>query len=76
MYIILLEKKKKKSFLDVLAVIGPNNVRLFSYNSLRSATDDFHPSTKIGGGGFGVVYKVSGVFRIYYAAINLGIAYY
>jgi len=30
----------------------------FSYNSLRSATGDFHPSCKIGGGGYGVVYKV------------------
>ncbi|KAK4730461.1 hypothetical protein R3W88_023449 [Solanum pinnatisectum] len=38
-----------------------NNVRLFSYNSLRSATGHFHPSNKIGGGGFGVVYK--GVLR-------------
>ncbi|XP_015086466.1 putative serine/threonine-protein kinase [Solanum pennellii] len=38
-----------------------NNVRVFSYNSLRSATGNFHPSNKIGGGGFGVVYK--GVLR-------------
>ncbi|KAK4377490.1 hypothetical protein RND71_003786 [Anisodus tanguticus] len=41
--------------------IATNNVRLFSYNSLRSATANFHPSNKIGGGGFGVVYK--GVLR-------------
>ncbi|KAH0934031.1 hypothetical protein HID58_011148 [Brassica napus] len=41
--------------------ICTDNVRVFSYNSLRSATDDFHPSTRIGGGGFGVVYK--GVLR-------------
>ncbi|WVZ06802.1 hypothetical protein V8G54_020148 [Vigna mungo] len=33
----------------------------FSYNSLRSATNDFHPSSKIGGGGYGVVHK--GVLR-------------
>ncbi|KAK7339865.1 hypothetical protein VNO77_20551 [Canavalia gladiata] len=33
----------------------------FSYNSLRSATGDFQPSSKIGGGGYGVVYK--GVLR-------------
>ncbi|XP_016504331.2 putative serine/threonine-protein kinase [Nicotiana tabacum] len=41
--------------------LATNNVRLFSYNSLRSATGHFHPSNKIGGGGFGVVYK--GVLR-------------
>ncbi|KAI3682288.1 hypothetical protein L1987_82167 [Smallanthus sonchifolius] len=37
------------------------NVEQFSYNSLRSATRNFHPENKIGGGGFGVVYK--GVLR-------------
>ncbi|XP_047316437.1 putative serine/threonine-protein kinase [Impatiens glandulifera] len=41
--------------------IVANNVRLFSYNSLRSAADNFHPSNKIGGGGYGIVYK--GVLR-------------
>ncbi|KAL6998414.1 non-specific serine,threonine protein kinase [Sarracenia purpurea var. burkii] len=41
--------------------IATNNVRLFSYNSLRSATRDFHPSNRIGGGGFGVVYR--GILR-------------
>ncbi|KAM7531975.1 hypothetical protein LguiB_035385 [Lonicera macranthoides] len=41
--------------------ITTNNVRLFSYNSLRSATGNFHPSSRIGGGGFGVVYR--GVLR-------------
>ncbi|KAI8556948.1 hypothetical protein RHMOL_Rhmol05G0296800 [Rhododendron molle] len=41
--------------------IVTSNVRLFSYNSLRSATRDFHPSNKIGGGGFGVVHM--GVLR-------------
>ncbi|PIN25030.1 Serine/threonine protein kinase [Handroanthus impetiginosus] len=41
--------------------IATNNVRLFSYHSLRSATGVFHPSNKIGRGGFGVVYK--GVLR-------------
>ena len=38
-----------------MAVIA---TKTFSYNSLRSATGDFHPSSKIGGGGYGVVYKV------------------
>ncbi|KAM1714995.1 hypothetical protein ACFX11_025794 [Malus domestica] len=34
------------------------NIKVFSYNELRSATDNFHPSNKIGRGGFGTVYKV------------------
>ncbi|XP_064973846.1 putative serine/threonine-protein kinase isoform X2 [Musa acuminata AAA Group] len=33
------------------------NVRLISYDELRSATDNFHQSNKIGRGGFGTVYK-------------------
>ncbi|KDP24465.1 hypothetical protein JCGZ_25029 [Jatropha curcas] len=41
--------------------LATNNVRVFSYNSLRSATENFHPSYRIGGGGFGVVYR--GVLR-------------
>ncbi|KAL0375322.1 UNVERIFIED_CONTAM: Cold-responsive protein kinase [Sesamum radiatum] len=41
--------------------ITTDNIRLFSYHSLRSATRLFHPSNRIGRGGFGVVYK--GVLR-------------
>ncbi|KAK3015499.1 hypothetical protein RJ639_005381 [Escallonia herrerae] len=41
--------------------IPTNNVRQFSYNSLTSATRNFHPSNRIGGGGFGVVYR--GILR-------------
>ncbi|KAL2250413.1 putative serine/threonine-protein kinase [Sesamum indicum] len=41
--------------------ITTNNLRLFSYHSLRSATRLFHPSNRIGRGGFGVVYK--GILR-------------
>lgn len=33
-------------------------VNHISYSQLRSATDDFHSSNKIGRGGFGTVYKV------------------
>ncbi|GLT63772.1 hypothetical protein SLA2020_363100 [Shorea laevis] len=33
------------------------NINLFTYKELRSATDNFHLSNKIGRGGFGTVYK-------------------
>ncbi|KAF2303369.1 hypothetical protein GH714_017474 [Hevea brasiliensis] len=33
------------------------DINHFSYNELRSATDDFHSTNKIGRGGFGTVYK-------------------
>ncbi|KAK8963394.1 putative leucine-rich repeat receptor-like serine/threonine-protein kinase [Platanthera guangdongensis] len=33
------------------------NIKLFSYNILKSATENFHPRNKIGRGGFGIVYK-------------------
>ncbi|XP_021639664.2 putative serine/threonine-protein kinase isoform X1 [Hevea brasiliensis] len=41
--------------------IATSNVRIFSYNTLTSATGNFHPSNRIGGGGFGVVHR--GVLR-------------
>ncbi|XP_042475332.1 putative serine/threonine-protein kinase isoform X2 [Macadamia integrifolia] len=37
--------------------IAPDNVRLFSHHSLRSATGNFHQSNRVGAGGFGVVYR-------------------
>ncbi|XP_043703098.1 putative serine/threonine-protein kinase isoform X2 [Telopea speciosissima] len=37
--------------------IFTNNVRLFSYPTLRSATGNFHQSNRVGAGGFGVVYR-------------------
>nr|GMC75606.1 cold-responsive protein kinase 1 [Ipomoea batatas]GME02834.1 cold-responsive protein kinase 1 [Ipomoea batatas] len=36
---------------------GLKNVSIFSYKDLRVATDDFSPTSKIGEGGFGCVYK-------------------
>nr|POF06205.1 isoform 2 of probable lrr receptor-like serine/threonine-protein kinase [Quercus suber] len=33
------------------------NIKHFSHKELRLATDNFHPSNKIGRGGFGTVYK-------------------
>ncbi|TQD90589.1 hypothetical protein C1H46_023832 [Malus baccata] len=45
------------------------NIKAFSYNELRSATDNFHPSNKIGRGGFGTVYKMS-LFQFQIAAMT------
>lgn len=48
------------SLLDFAELLGighrPNT---FSYAELRSATEDFVPSNKLGEGGFGPVYKVN-----------------
>ncbi|XP_057475222.1 putative serine/threonine-protein kinase isoform X1 [Actinidia eriantha] len=37
--------------------LGAENFRVFSYNELKAASQGFHPSNKIGEGGFGSVYK-------------------
>lgn len=44
----------------VSGIDGIENIKLYSYSELRRATDDFSPGNKIGEGGFGYVYKVSG----------------
>lgn len=40
-------------------IYSEKNIRLFSYAELRSATDNFNRSNKVGRGGFGIVYKVT-----------------
>lgn len=61
-------------FIFVLCCVGNllENIKTFSYNELRSATDDFHSSNKIGRGGFGTVYKVLGFCRRLIVIILLG----
>ncbi|KAL5216561.1 hypothetical protein ABZP36_007962 [Zizania latifolia] len=41
----------------ITGISSEKNIRLFSYSELRSATDNFNRSNKIGRGGFGTVYK-------------------
>lgn len=50
-------KKQETSAHRELEGHSLDNIRKFSYKELRLATDDFNKSTKIGRGGFGVVYK-------------------
>ncbi|XP_062183752.1 cold-responsive protein kinase 1-like [Phragmites australis] len=38
-------------------IYSEKNIRLFSYGELRSATDNFNRTNKVGRGGFGTVYK-------------------
>ncbi|CAL5070825.1 unnamed protein product [Urochloa decumbens] len=38
-------------------IYSEKNIRLFSYAELRSATDNFNRTNKVGRGGFGIVYK-------------------
>ncbi|XP_028764389.1 putative serine/threonine-protein kinase [Neltuma alba] len=54
-------KRKRRNYSDDQSREQVMSTKKFSYNSLRSATGDFHPSNRIGRGGYGVVYK--GVLR-------------
>lgn len=57
--ILLRLKKQKAAFRDLEQELARSQVQpcLYSYNDIKSATKDFHPSNKLGEGGFGVVYK-------------------
>ncbi|XP_020571829.1 putative serine/threonine-protein kinase isoform X2 [Phalaenopsis equestris] len=48
---------RKSGQQDLLEFSSAKNIKLFSYNVLSSATDNFHQRNKIGRGGFGTVYK-------------------
>jgi hypothetical protein len=50
----------------LLGIYTEKNIRLFSYAELRSATDNFNRTNKVGRGGFGTVYKVVLVSSIIY----------
>lgn len=39
-----------------------HNAKLYTYKELRTATEDFSVTNKIGEGGFGPVYKVTSFF--------------
>lgn len=42
---------------NIGGIYSEKNIQLFSYNELRSATDNFNRTNKVGRGGFGTVYK-------------------
>jgi serine/threonine protein kinase len=54
----------------LLGIYTEKNIRLFSYAELRSATDNFNRTNKVGRGGFGTVYKVVFVSSIIYRKKN------
>ena len=40
-------------------LVGPENLHFMNLSTIRTATDDFSDSNKLGRGGFGTVYKVT-----------------
>lgn len=52
------ESRKAKSSEEVVIAKG-HNLRVFSYSELKTATDNFNSSLKLGEGGFGSVYKAT-----------------
>ncbi|KAH7653399.1 Non-specific serine/threonine protein kinase protein [Dioscorea alata] len=51
------KKDLPQSQTDFNGFSSDKNVKLFTYNELRSATDNFNPRNRIGRGGFGMVFK-------------------
>ena len=39
-------------------------LQLFGFEKLATATNNFHPTNKLGKGGFGIVYKVMAIYKI------------
>ncbi|XVF87035.1 hypothetical protein PTKIN_Ptkin18bG0088200 [Pterospermum kingtungense] len=54
--IIYIKRRREDDDEEVLIGIGPRP-NTFSYSELKTATEDFSPSKKLGEGGFGPVYK-------------------
>lgn len=46
------------------------NPTIFKYDELHAATNGFHPETKLGEGGYGVVYKVNALLSIHQVLVH------
>lgn len=49
-------------FILILDIPGIENVTIYPYDELRSATGDFSIANKVGEGGFGSVYRVTCIY--------------
>jgi hypothetical protein len=64
--IFMWRQKRRKLSLEqqeLYSIVGRPNV--FSYSELRSATENFSSSNRLGEGGYGTVYKVSSSVSTY-----------
>lgn len=53
------KSQNAKSSLEELMEGKGHNLRVFTYSELKTATDNFNSSLKVGEGGFGSVYKAT-----------------